>query len=64
MGCQEIRPDLRATVARRAPPPTQNKRAETARSPLSCHICVKIFLFSIGKYNYMCYYMIVKRKYL
>ena len=46
------------------PPPTQNKRAETTRSPLSCHICVKIFVFSIGKYNYMCYYMIVKRKYL
>ena len=51
MDCQEIRGDLRESGDRPV-------------SALLLQICVKIFVFSIGKYNYMCYYIIVKRKYL
>ena len=59
MDCQEIRGDLRATVARRAP---HRRKIRERRPPglrsLVCHP------LNIGKYNYMCYYIIVKRKYL
>lgn len=64
MDCQEIRGDLRATVARRAPHRRKIRERRPPVSALLLQICVKIFVFSIGKYNYMCYYIIVKRKYL
>lgn len=59
MDCQEIRRDLRATVARRA----LHRRKIRERRPPGLR-SLGIFVFPIGKYNYMCYYIIVKRKYL
>ena len=64
MDCQEIREDLRATVARRAP---HRRKIRERRPPGLRSLASNMYkniCFPIGKYNYMCYYIIVRRKYL